>query len=40
VAVDDGLDALVEAVAVGEQLVEVDLAEHGAQCGLANCEVW
>ena len=34
VAVDDGLDALVEAVAVGEELVEVDLAEDGAEGGL------
>ncbi len=33
-AVDDGLDALVEVVAMGEQLVEVDLAEDGAEGGL------
>ena len=33
-AVDDGLDALVELVAVGEDLVEVDFAEDGAECGL------
>jgi hypothetical protein len=31
VAIDDGLDALVELVAVGENLVEVDLAEDGAE---------
>jgi len=34
VAVDDDLNALVEAVAVGQQLVEIDLAEHRAQRGL------
>ena len=34
VAVDDGLDALVELVAVGEHLVEIDFAEDGAQRGL------
>src|ERR1035437_6749817 len=34
VAVDDGLDALVELVAVGEDLVQFDLAEDGAKGGL------
>jgi len=34
VAVDDGLDTLVEAVAVGEELVELDFAEYGAEGGL------
>ena len=34
VTVDDGLDALVEGLAMGEQLVEVDLAQDGAEGGL------
>ena len=34
VAVDDGLDAEVELVAVGEDLVEVDFTEDGAEGGL------
>ena len=34
VAVDDDLDTLVEAVAMGEQFVEIDFAEDGAQRGL------
>src|SRR5205807_5114507 len=34
VAVDDGLDALVEAVAVCKELVEIDFTENRAQCGL------
>jgi hypothetical protein len=34
VAVDDGLNALVEGLAVGEELVEIDLAEDGAEGGL------
>src|SRR6202035_3944200 len=36
VAVDDGLDALIEVVAVGEDLVEVDFAEDGAEGGLGD----
>ena len=31
VAVDDGLDALVEAVAVCQKLVKIDLAQHGPE---------
>lgn len=34
VAVDDGLDALIEAFAVGEKLIELDFAEDGAKGGL------
>jgi len=34
VAVDDGLDAEVERFAVGQEAVEVDLAEDGTQRGL------
>jgi len=34
VAVDDGLDALVEGFAMGEELVQIDLAKDGAEGGL------
>jgi len=34
VAVDDGLDALVEGLAVGEEFIKVDLAEDRAECRL------
>jgi len=34
VSVDDGLDALIELLSVGEESVEIDLAEDGAEGGL------